>query len=107
MLFEGRFVLEIHVTTVAFVWPIPTVYIQVVLKCAFRSKCLQAHSTLKGPYAHVPSNVPVEIFLLCKYFPTLKAQEQFMHLKVAQIVLNVKKPSRAPGAMVPQGKSVL
>ena len=36
MLFEGRFVLEIHVTTVAFVWSIPTVYIQVVLKCAFQ-----------------------------------------------------------------------
>ena len=64
MLFEGRFVLEIHVTTVAFVWPIPTVYIQVVLKCAFRSECLQAHRTLKGPYARVPSNVPVETFLL-------------------------------------------
>lgn len=63
--------LEIHVTTVAFVGPIPTVYVQVVLKCAFSSKCLQAYSALKGPYAHVPSNVPVEILLLCKCFPTL------------------------------------
>ena len=70
MLFEGRFVLEIHVTTVAFVWPVPTVYIQVVLKCAFHSKCLQAHSTLKGLYAHVPSNVPVVIFLSSGYMPT-------------------------------------
>lgn len=102
MLFESRFVFEIHITTMAFIWPVPTVDVQVVLKCAFSSKGLQAHGALKGSYTHVSSNMPVEIFLLCECFPTLQAQEEFMHLKVSQIVFYMKKAPGTPGALVPQ-----
>lgn len=80
VLFEGRLVLEIHVTTVTLIRPVPTVDVEMVLEGALGGESLQTHHALERADAHVAADMPVEVLLLSEGFPTLQAQEELVHL---------------------------